>query len=262
MDLEGARRWVLQSMGVTVWDRRDGRVVEREDSRDMARGEHPSESPPEREAPDEILEFRAPEPAVDPESPDPDEIAGMDWAALEAAVQRCGRCPLHTSRTQGVFGVGARDADWMIIGEAPGADEDRRGQPFVGRAGQLLDAMLEAVGLDRERVFIANILKSRPPENRDPHADEIAACAPYLERQIALVRPKLILAVGRIAAQHLLATSDPVGRLRGKVHAYGRAAIPLVATYHPAYLLRQPSAKSKSWQDLRLARRTAAAGLK
>jgi DNA polymerase len=177
----------------------------------------------------------------------------MDWQQLEACVATCTGCALHASRTQTVFGVGDRHAEWMIIGEAPGGDEDRQGEPFVGRAGQLLNAMLRAVGLGRDQVFIANILKCRPPRNRDPLPGEVAACAPYLGQQIALVRPKLILAVGRIAAQNLLNTETSIGRLRGQVHRYGAEGIPLVVTYHPAYLLRSPKEKRKSWQDLRLA---------
>ena len=165
-----------------------------------------------------------------------------DWAALQATVSACQHCDLHRSRTQTVFGVGDRAADWMIIGEAPGADEDRQGEPFVGRAGQLLNEMLNAVGLQRDTVFIANILKCRPPNNRDPKAEEIAACRNYLQSQIALIQPRLILAVGRIAAQNLLEDDQPVGRLRGSPHSIevnGRA-VPVVVTYHPAYLLRSP----------------------
>ena len=173
------------------------------------------------------------------------------WDELRSTVAACTRCALHESRTQTVFGVGNTDADWMIIGEAPGAEEDRRGEPFVGRAGKLLDEMLLAVGQRRERVFIANILKCRPPNNRDPNQDETASCRPYLERQIELVRPGIILAVGRIAAQQLLQTDAPVGRLRGRVHQLGD--IPLVVTYHPAYLLRSPSQKRKAWDDLCMA---------
>lgn len=181
---------------------------------------------------------------------------GMDWSALREAVAGCTRCPLHQSRTQTVFGVGDPAADWMIIGEAPGAEEDRRGEPFVGRAGKLLDEMLRAVGHKRDSVFIANILKCRPPNNRDPSTQESSECRAYLERQIELVQPKIILAVGRIAAQLLLATDTPVGRLRGSRHLLGDT--PLVVTYHPAYLLRSPSQKRKAWDDLCLARRIAA----
>jgi len=179
-----------------------------------------------------------------------------DWMGLRDDVSTCTRCALHESRTQTVFGVGNESADWMIIGEAPGAEEDRRGEPFVGRAGKLLDEMLRAVGLGRDSVFIANILKCRPPNNRDPKAEESAQCRGYLEHQIQLVQPKVIVAVGRIAAQLLLDTDTPVGRLRGSIHHLDD--IPLVVTYHPAYLLRSPSQKSKSWDDLCLARRVAA----
>ena len=177
------------------------------------------------------------------------------WQALLDEVRRCTRCPLHATRTQGVLGVGPKRADWMVIGEAPGAEEDRRGEPFVGVAGQLLDAMLRAIGLDRKtNVYIANILKSRPPNNRDPKPEEVAACLPYLERQIALLQPKIMLAVGRIAAQNLLATDAPLGRLRGRVHHFGERQTPLVVTYHPAYLLRTPADKRKAWEDLKFAR--------
>jgi len=178
------------------------------------------------------------------------------WTFLQAEVSACVQCQLHTSRTQTVFGVGHPAADWMIIGEAPGADEDRQGEPFVGRAGQLLNEMLRAVGLDRGQVYIANILKCRPPGNRDPQPEEVSACAGYLNRQVELIQPRLILAVGRIAAQNLLQQDLPVGRLRGSVHRFGRLDIPVVVTYHPAYLLRSPSQKRKAWADLSLARNT------
>jgi len=177
-----------------------------------------------------------------------------EWQRLEQQVSQCMACDLHQQRTQTVFGVGERQADWMIIGEAPGADEDQQGKPFVGRAGQLLNAMLLAVGLRREQVFIANILKCRPPNNRDPRPDEVQQCRDFLQRQIALVQPRVILAVGRIAAQNLLDTDTPVGRLRGRCHQYGDGGIPLVVTYHPAYLLRTPKAKRQAWDDLQLAR--------
>jgi uracil-DNA glycosylase family 4 len=189
--------------------------------------------------------------ATDASSP----VASYDWATLEHAIKTCTRCDLHTSRTQGVVGVGNRAAEWMVIGEAPGADEDRQGEPFVGRAGQLLNSMLRAIGLAREQVYIANILKSRPPNNRDPRPDEVHACIPYLFRQIELINPRLILCVGRIAAQTLLTTDTPIGKLRGKVHtlATGR---PMIVTYHPAYLLRSPGEKRKSWSDLVMAMHT------
>ncbi|MGH8166938.1 MAG: uracil-DNA glycosylase [Woeseiaceae bacterium] len=180
----------------------------------------------------------------------------LDWPELEARVAACTLCSLHQGRTQTVFGVGNRTADWMIVGEAPGAEEDRRGEPFVGRAGKLLDEMLRAIGLSRETVFIANILKCRPPNNRDPAATEAAACRSYLDRQIELVQPRIILAVGRIAAQQLLGSDETVGRLRGRVHLLHKPEIPVVVTYHPAYLLRTPGQKREAWKDLCLARQT------
>jgi uracil-DNA glycosylase len=182
-------------------------------------------------------------------------VSALDWPALEDRVAHCTRCALHESRTRTVFGTGMRSADWLIIGEAPGADEDRQGEPFVGRAGQLLTAMLQAIGYARDAVYITNILKCRPPGNRDPLPEEVACCHDYLQRQIELIGPRLILVVGRIAAHNLLQTDLPIGRLRGRVHHYGAAGIPLVVTYHPAYLLRSPLEKRKSWDDLRLAQR-------
>ena len=178
------------------------------------------------------------------------DAAERTWQTLAAAVRACTLCALHETRTQTVFGVGRRDADLLVIGEAPGADEDAKGEPFVGRAGQLLNAMLLAIGLERGAVYIANILKCRPPNNRDPQPAEAAACTPYLQQQIALVAPRAILAVGRIAAQWLLQSDAPIGRLRGRVFHYGPTNTPLVVTYHPAYLLRSPLAKATAWQDL------------
>jgi DNA polymerase len=178
----------------------------------------------------------------------------VSWSELRDKVSACTLCSLHRTRTQTVFGVGSESADWMIIGEAPGAEEDRRGEPFVGRAGKLLDEMLRAVGLARDSVFIANLLKCRPPNNRDPTVNEAASCRAYLDRQIALLSPKLILVVGRIAAQHLLETDAPLGRLRGQKHYLNNGQLPVVVTYHPAYLLRSPTQKRKAWQDLCLAR--------
>lgn len=196
-----------------------------------------------------------------------EHVASLDWASLQASVSNCSQCSLCHSRTQTVFGVGSDRADWMVIGEAPGEQEDAQGEPFVGQAGQLLDNMLLAIGLQREAeqgeasknkaVYIANVLKCRPPENRDPHADEVAHCLPYLQRQIALVQPKLLLLVGRFAAQTLLQTDQTIGKLRGTVHQY--QGIPAVVTYHPAYLLRTLTDKAKAWEDLCLARATYAA---
>jgi uracil-DNA glycosylase family 4 len=174
---------------------------------------------------------------------------------LEATVASCESCALHRTRTQTVFGVGNPSADLLIVGEAPGADEDRQGKPFVGRAGQLLNRMLAAIQLSREQVYIANVLKCRPPNNRDPKPEEATACNAFLERQIELIEPRVILAVGRISAQWLLQSDRPIGSLRGVAHRFGADGIALVATYHPAYLLRSPKAKAKAWQDLILVSR-------
>ncbi len=174
----------------------------------------------------------------------------MDWGTLQDAVSNCRGCGLCETRTQTVFGVGNRDADLLVIGEAPGADEDREGEPFVGRAGQLLNRMLAAIGLPRGQVYIANILKCRPPGNRDPRPEETLRCQPFLMRQIALIRPRVVLTVGRISAQTLLGTDVPVGRLRARWFELGPEAIPLRVTYHPAYLLRSPDQKAKVWEDL------------
>jgi uracil-DNA glycosylase len=184
--------------------------------------------------------------------------AGVDWPELRARVAACTRCALCNTRTQTVFGVGNQSAEWLIVGEAPGAEEDRQGEPFVGRAGQLLNSMLRAIGLAREQVYIANVLKCRPPGNRDPAAGEAAECLPYLEQQIALLKPKVMLAVGRIAAQNLLRTDITLGRLRQQVHTFGASQVPLVVTYHPAYLLRTPTDKRKAWEDLKFAREVSA----
>ncbi|MEX8503517.1 MAG: uracil-DNA glycosylase family protein [Leptothrix ochracea] len=189
--------------------------------------------------------------------------ATLDWPALRAAVAGCQACSLCESRTQTVFGTGHEQAHWMLVGEAPGEQEDRQGEPFVGKAGQLLDNMLFAVGLGRgpspqgqddpaRQVYIANVLKCRPPQNRNPLPEEVLRCEPYLKRQVELVRPRLILAMGRFAVQSLLQTQEPIGRLRGRVHRY--QGVPLVVTYHPAYLLRNPIDKAKAWEDLCLAR--------
>jgi len=186
----------------------------------------------------------------------PVEKAG--WIPLKQAVPACKACGLHASRTQTVFGVGDEDADWLLIGEAPGAEEDRLGEPFVGQAGKLLDNMLAAIGLNRaENVYIANVLKCRPPGNRNPEPEEVAKCTPFLLQQIGLIKPKLIVAMGRFAVQSLLKTDASIASLRGRLHAY--AGVPLVVTYHPAYLLRNLPDKSKAWADLVFAKKTMAA---
>lgn len=230
MDAANRKRY-LEAIGVDVWVRRPG-------------------------GPLGTLELSvASTPAV-ADAPEPVSGGVLEpWQALRTEILSCTRCSLHKTRTQGVVGVGPQRTDWMVVGEAPGAEEDRRGEPFVGRAGQLLDAMLRAIGLDRKtNVYIANVLKSRPPNNRDPKPEEVAACLPYLMRQIALLQPRLMLAVGRIAAQNLLSTDLSLSRLRGKVHYFGELNTPLIVTYHPAYLLRTPADKRKAWEDLKFAR--------
>jgi uracil-DNA glycosylase family 4 len=183
------------------------------------------------------------------------EIADMDWEALEAAAKACEACSLAQTRIQTVFGVGDRNAEWLFVGEAPGAEEDRRGEPFVGQAGKLLDNMLAAISLKRgDNVYIANVLKCRPPENRDPHGEEVVKCDPFLKRQVELIKPRLIVAMGRFAAQSLLNTDSSIGALRGKLHDYN--GVPVIVTYHPAYLLRNLDDKAKAWEDLCYARRT------
>jgi DNA polymerase len=194
------------------------------------------------------------------------DLGTLDWPALRQAVVDCRACGLWAGRKQTVFGVGHPQAHWMVVGEAPGEQEDLRGEPFVGAAGQLLDRMLAALGLTRaedgpqppeQRVYIANTLKCRPPRNRNPAADEMARCEPFLVRQIELLKPRLILAMGRFAVQALLRSDEPIGRLRGRVHSY--QGVPLVVTYHPAYLLRNLPDKAKAWEDLCLAASVVAA---
>lgn len=235
----GLRQRYMQVMGIPVW---------------MPKGRGEVEvllAPPMQTAVVEPLSFAIPDTSQPTTASD---CSHLSWQDLRAAVQSCTRCALAKTRTQAVFGTGDMQARWMIIGEAPGADEDRRGEPFVGRAGQLLNNMLAAVGLPRESVYIANVLKCRPPNNRDPKVDEAANCRGYLERQIELVNPTLILVVGRIAAQNLLHTDAPLARLRGKQHRAPVSGTPVVVTYHPAYLLRQPADKRKAWEDLQFAR--------
>lgn len=228
MSSAGAREHYLQALGVDIWV-----------PRRSAAAATPALEPDRAAAPE------APVVASD--------VAAL-WDALQAQVRECTRCGLCESRTQTVFGVGQRRAELMVIGEAPGQDEDLQGEPFVGRAGQLLNSMLQALGHPRERVYIANILKCRPPGNRNPNPTEVASCMPYLQQQIDLVQPRMLLAVGAIAAQNLLATDVSVGRLRGLVHRFGRSATPLIVTYHPAYLLRSPAEKRKVWTDLKFVR--------
>ncbi len=187
-------------------------------------------------------------------APFDDSVAKLDTLeVISRAVATCTKCPLYATATNPVPGTGNPNADFMCVGEAPGASEDAQGVPFVGQAGQLLTKILEAIHLKREDVFIANVLKHRPPGNRNPLPDEVTACSPYLVRQIELVKPKVILALGTFAAQTLLETKLTIGRLRGQVHRY--YGVPLVVTYHPAALLRNPSWKRPAWEDVQLARR-------
>jgi uracil-DNA glycosylase len=224
---EDVRRMYLEAMGIQVWQRHTVPVAIAPDTSAL--------EPMKRE--------RA------RTSPSADT---QDWTALEQTVAQCTLCGLHTARTQTVFGVGNHEAQWLFIGEAPGAEEDRQGEPFVGRAGQLLNAMIFAIGLKREDVYIANVLKCRPPNNRDPQPNEVAKCEPYLIRQIGLIQPRLIVALGRHAAHSLLKTDLPLAKLRGQRLNYH--GTPLVVTYHPAYLLRNPVDKRKAWVDLCLAK--------
>jgi len=182
------------------------------------------------------------------------DISQDPWINLQHEVQSCELCSLFKTRKQTVFGVGDPNANWLFIGEAPGKDEDLQGEPFVGRAGGLLNEMVFSIGLSREKIFIANILKCRPPNNRDPLASEVTQCLPYLERQIQQIDPMIIIAVGKVAAQNLLQTDKTMNQLRGHIHSFGDKKTPLVVIYHPAYLLRSPSQKYKAWEDLTLAK--------
>ncbi len=235
MALEGRRLRLLAGMGIQAW-------VARAPASSTEQGGPGADSEPALAT------------TATPGSTSADgSIEALDWEALASRVAGCRACVLCEGRTQAVFGTGDRSARWLIIGEAPGADEDRLGEPFVGRAGQLLNAMIQATGARREQVYIANIVKCRPPSNRNPRVEEALSCAPYLARQIALIQPELILAVGRVAASNLLHSEETIGRMRGRVHRFDPGNIPVVVTYHPAYLLRKPSEKAKSWADLQLA---------
>jgi DNA polymerase len=241
MRLNKRQQASLQAMGIPIW-------LERTPS------EHPAAMP---DAPSQVIEPEQAQPQSEPSISVPSDLPAQDvpmnWEELQQAVTSCQACALHQGRTQTVFGVGDQNADWMIIGEGPGAEEDKQGEPFVGRAGQLLNRMLGAIGLQRQQVYIANIVKCRPPENRDPLPEETAACAGYLKRQIELIQPRVILAVGRVAAQNLLQKEEALGKLRGAPYLYADTGIPVIVTYHPAYLLRKPSDKRKAWEDLKLA---------
>jgi len=249
------RAEILKQMGITQWVlRSDGSSVE----------VSPETAPAVVDTVAPLATTRPPMPSANNTAPEsPLEIAPLAAVtsvaetldALNIEVQNCQACGLAASRTQTVFGEGPARADWLFIGEAPGQQEDRQGKPFVGRAGGLLTQMLLALGQSREQVFIANILKCHPLGNRDPLPDELAACEPFLLQQITLLQPKVIVALGRISAQALLKSEQPLGRMRGQVYRYGPNDTPLIVTYHPAYLLRNPADKSKVWQDLLLANR-------
>lgn len=248
---DALRKQYLEAMGITTWERRVGvgggsaasvTVTASVPASPITPGNMESVYPPVARAPDG--------PRVD--------IGGMDWDTLAQTVSGCTRCDLHQTRSRTVFGAGSRNTPWLFVGEAPGAEEDRQGEPFVGPAGQLLNAMLFALGLKRDEVYIANVLKCRPPNNRDPLPQEVACCEPFLLRQIELLQPRVIVALGRHAAHSLLKSDLPLGRLRANLHAYH--GIPLVATYHPAYLLRTPGDKRKTWEDLCRARAIVQAG--
>ena len=274
LDLDARQRAMLAEMGVRVWW---PEVAPEVAPAAISESAPPVEAP---SAPVVVPARVAPPPATAPvvapvaapRSPRPDGVDRMDWADLQAAVASCQACGLCQTRKRTVFGVGAAapegvapQVDWMIVGEAPGENEDLQGEPFVGQAGKLLDNMLKACGLSRHGVrgaagggvYIANVLKCRPPGNRNPQPDEVLQCEPYLQRQIELLQPKIIVAMGRFAVQSLLAEQTPeqatlpLGKLRGKVYAY--RGVPVVVTYHPAYLLRSPGEKAKAWADLCLA---------
>lgn len=278
--LDARQRAMLAEMGVKVWAPK-ARTAATADVAPAAAAEPAHRPAPAPEAPPgptrQAAPVAAPTPRVNPAQAnalarptvsepntapaharvDRADIATLDWPALREAVAGCQACGLCASRRHTVFGVGHAQADWMIVGEAPGEQEDRQGEPFVGAAGQLLDAMLRACGRARSSeetgrgVYIANVLKCRPPANRNPAPEEVLQCEPFLARQVALVRPKLIIAMGRFAVQSLLKTTEPIGRLRGRVHRY--EGVPVIVTYHPAYLLRTPVDKAKAWADLCLA---------
>ncbi len=233
------RHQYLQAMGIQTWSLRQPQ------SRPADETLTPTDADARQTMQTESIVVQANEPSV----------VATDWAGLKAEVSACSRCELCQQRSQTVFGTGNRQADWLVIGEAPGTEEDVQGEPFMGPSGKLLNQMLLAVGLKREDVYIANIVKCRPANDRDPRAAEAAACEPYLKQQIALIQPKLIFAMGRIAAQNLLQSDQKVGDMRGQKFAYGDSKTALIVSYHPAYLLRMPSAKRKAWQDLLFARR-------
>ncbi|MFM7067525.1 MAG: uracil-DNA glycosylase family protein [Gammaproteobacteria bacterium] len=266
--MDARRLAYLEAMGIDAFDLRDavpaapGVAPPQEILAVAGPAPVPPPSSPGRFSSSPEAAVPAPRSARAPAAPEPlmarvaktsHPAGALDWEALAHEVSGCRRCGLCETRTRTVFGAGDRAARWMVVGEAPGADEDQQGEPFVGRAGQLLNAMLKACGLERDEVFIANVLKCRPPNNRDPEPPEVAECLPYLMNQIELVNPGLILCLGRVAARNLLGTDAPLGKLRGQLHRVGPRQWPVVVTYHPAYLLRAPAEKRKAWDDLQFA---------
>lgn len=247
----------LEAIGVDVWVPRQAQIAPANETDAAADAREALQSLPAVENSEARIESAsfasAPVETLEGDAEDRPTIPDSEqsWRDLHDEVAACRKCALCETRTQTVFGTGSASSGWMLVGEAPGESEDRQGEPFVGRAGQLLTEMLRAIGLKRDDVFITNILKCRPPNNRDPAPAEVEACSDYLQRQIAWIKPKIILAVGRISAQNLLKTDKPIGQLRGRVHSLN--GIPLVVVYHPAYLLRSPLEKRKAWQDLQLA---------
>lgn len=268
MTTDARRKEYLDALGLTDWQYRpDGPLgaprvkatdnalsrpetaeIESGASADAPAGPQRFDASPDKPGPSTDETLPEPPAAQKSGSAGADRPADMDWDALEAYLARQD----HRGATQPVFGIGARDADVLIVGEAPGANEDAQGRPFVGRAGKLLDRMLFAIDCSRAtNVYITNICKFRPPGNRDPNADEVAADWPILERQIDLMSPRLVVAVGRVAAQTLLDCDTPLGKMRGRLHPYPRRELDVLVTYHPAFLLRSPQQKSKAWADLK-----------
>ncbi|MCQ8103842.1 uracil-DNA glycosylase [Methylomonas sp. SURF-2] len=249
---ESLRLQYLEAMGIAVWVARQPPVAAMRALEDLSGPVLAEPAIACSGVTSENIAIPAPERSAVSHSDQPEPHADdRAWNELQLEVSRCRACGLCETRTQTVFGVGSHRAGWMLIGEAPGQNEDLQGEPFVGKAGQLLNEMLRAIGLERREVFIANVLKCRPPANRDPQAEEVAACREFLRRQIALLQPRIILAVGRIAAQNLLETQQPLAKLRGIQHRLEN--IPLVVVHHPAYLLRALTEKAKAWDDLQFA---------
>lgn len=248
MPLSSRQQAYLDAMGIPAWSLRNNKLEDIPQVNSDVVSAKPQvilEVMPEtidaavEEKPDEVVLSR----------PVPQEI--KSWDELQQAVRECTACGLYEQRHQTVFGVGNRQADVMVIGEAPGHDEDLKGEPFVGRAGQLLDAMLASIGLSRESAYIANIVKCRPPNNRDPSAEEAQACSGYLQRQMEWIQPKVIFAVGRVSAHQCLGREGTLSSLRGQIHQHHENGLPVIVTYHPAYLLRRPIEKRKAWDDLK-----------